>query len=317
MRRLNLDAIKFPKLFLGLKSSVGGAAQQNSSFGDVRCRVAAVIGSVIFALLLALLLSLFVAGFADEHNIRAQKELSAIIANRPQGVFNSDFRKHSDGVLNFSAFNVRSDVGKKAEPDKNLDSVKLVGTLPGVGAWVQYDGSVQLLLKKQELSGYILELIDPGRILLSKNGEFFPLYLNYIEPPAKKEEPKPSGGAPGGTPDKKTSSGISMAAFNGADGTITREMLDELLMNPYGEIAKVRLVPMEGGSGMTVLSMQGDSLLGQMGIKTGDTLTGINGVPIKDITNLSNAINSMLSGARLDFQILRDKAPGKLGYVVQ
>ena len=317
MRYPNLDLTKFTKSLAGLKSSVGSGGKQSSAFGDSRFRAVIVVSLLFFALLAAVLLSSFIAGVADEQSIRAQKELSRIIAKRPQGVFNSDFRRNSDGVLKFSAFNVKADVAKKAEPDKNLDSIKLVGTLPGVGAWVQSDGSVLLLLKKQELGGYVLELIDPGRILMSKDGEFFPLYLNYIEPPAKKEEPKPSDGAPGGTPDKKTSSGISMAAFNGADGTITREMLDELLMNPYGEIAKVRLVPMEGGSGMTVLSMQGDSLLGQMGIKTGDTLTGINGVPIKDITNLSNAINSMLSGARLDFQILRDKAPGKLGYVVQ
>ena len=316
MRLPDLDLKKISSSLSGLKGvSKEGRSAQSFASGDMG-PWAVPLCVVILALLASMLTTTLIAGLAVGRNIEAQKELAKIIANRSPGLFSARASSPGDGALKFDAFNVKAGAGQKAETDKALDSLKLVGTLPGIGAWIKSDSSVELVLKKQEIGGYVLELIDSGRVLLSKGGEFFPLYLNYIEPAAKQVTAPPAVTALGDK-DAKTSSGITMAVLNGADGTITREMLDELLMNPYGEIAKVRLVPMEGGSGMTVLSMQGDSLLGQMGVQVGDTLTGINGVSIKDITNLSNAINSMLTGARLDFQILRDKKPGKLGYVVQ
>lgn len=302
-----------------------GGGKRRFPFSPVRRRafpgLLAYVYAAIVGLFLSLLVSFVLSGYVMGRAVATQRELAQVIAGRPASIFETRRTRPKDDV-NFSAFDVGADSGKEAEPDKRIDSFHLVGTLPNIGAWIETEGNASLVLKDQDFNGYSLALIDTGRVLLVKDGENFPLYLNYSNPAGGAREgiasrPVPPVESPPPPEKKPVESQISQAVLNGADGTITRELLDELLMNPYGEIAKVRLVPTEDGSGMTVASMQPDSLLGQLGVKQGDTLTGINGVTIKDVGNLSNAINSMLTGARLDFQVVRDKEPGKLGYVVK
>lgn len=294
-----------------------GPQQKSASGGIVPLRIAALIA---VSLGLALLLSFFLDSFLAARIVRIQGDIAVLAGKRSPSVFISGANVASKSAkMSFSAFDVVDKNPAAAEEPKAeakpIDAFSLIGTLPPVAAWVKVEEKTSLVLKDQEFNGYVLEIIEAGKILFTRDGENFPLYLVFASTKAAapsttkaKAAPSPSGG-------QSSNSGIQNADFNGNDGAITKELLNSLLMNPYEEIAKVRLVPTD--SGMTIRSMRPDSLLMQLGMKQGDVLTGINGIPIKDVSNLSNAINSMLTGERLDFNVLRDKEQGKLGYVVK
>ena len=64
-------------------------------------------------------------------------------------------------------------------------------------------------------------------------------------------------------------------------------------------------------------AIQPDSLLGQLGVQEGDTIQSLNGVPIRNLSDVSNAVNSLLGGARMDVTVVREGKPVNLGYAVK
>jgi S1-C subfamily serine protease len=106
---------------------------------------------------------------------------------------------------------------------------------------------------------------------------------------------------------------------------MSRELLNKLLMNPYDELSKVRLVPAfaasgdasGGGQGMRVQNIGNDSLLAQLGVREGDVIQSLNGVPIRNMADVSNAINSLLGGSRMDVSVLREGKSEDLPYAVR
>ena len=271
----------------------------------------------VFAVVLALLACLFLETVLAAQTVRVQSELAALAGKRSPSIFTGGGNLSSrPAKVNFSAFAVEETNPDKAakEPSaeaKPIDLFTLVGTIPPIGAWINVEGILSLVLRTQEFNGYVLEIVEAGRILFVRDGENYPLYLNYAAKvaPAPKPQTTAQDTAEGGNP------GVQVAEYNGQEGAITRELLQSLLSNPYDEIAKIRLVP--EGTGMMIRSMRPDSLLLQLGVKQGDVLTGINGIPITDVSNILNAINSMLTGSRLDFNVTREEAPGTLGYIVK
>lgn len=267
------------------------------------------------SLILAFLVCSFLQGTLISRTAAVQIELAQIVGQRQASAF-APRQNQKNGTFDFRAFDVAaqnpSEKTQEAAPTP-IDAFQLIGTLSNIGAWINVEKETTLVLRQQAFKGYVLELVDSGRVLFSKDGDNFPVYLNYSGETA-------AGNKPASTPtvvlDDRARQ-IVPAAFNGNDGTITRELLNDLLANPYAEIAKIRLVPDAGGQGMTIMSMNDTSLLRRLGLQQNDILTGINSVSINDMPNLVNAINSMLTGARLDFQVLRGGAPGKLGYVVR
>jgi type II secretory pathway component PulC len=265
-----------------------------------------------------------------------QNELAALTAKRqPSMLYSGGVERAKSRAVKFDSFNVpeknlAETAAAKNEEDKEteaspkpIDSFKLVGTLPAVGAWVTVEKTTELILRRQEFNGYILESIEPQRVLFTRDGENFPLYMVYSSPPSKPVMVKPvqeaaaaNQGEPSPPPSAQTDQGgIMLAGFNGDEGTVTRELLNSLLMNPYAEIAKMRLIPTD--SGMRIAGLRSDALFAKLGVKRNDVITGINGIEIKDVSNFANVISSLLTGARLDFQVARDGEPGQLGYAVK
>lgn len=97
---------------------------------------------------------------------------------------------------------------------------------------------------------------------------------------------------------------------------IPRELVDKLLMNPYDEIAKMRMVPAEGG-GMQLARIDPDSVLGLVGVKKDDVIKAVNGVEITNLSDATNAVNSMMSGTRFDVRVERSGKPLELRYQVK
>lgn len=265
---------------------------------------------------LALLVCTFVNAFLAEALLREQDAFASVVAGRPQSVFSSAAstpRKEVDLVPAFALSRKPSKV-KDETSDHDavpIDAMTLVGTVPPVAAWISMEGSTALVVKGQQYGGYDLAEIGYDRVVFKLGDEEFPLFMFFSgeKPPVRTAQSRTQE-AP-----VQMRSDIQNAEFNGKDGAVSRELLHGLLMNPYEELGKLRLIPTNGG--MVIESMRPDSLLNQLGVKVGDELTGVNGISIKDVPSIMNAINSMMSGTRLDFDVTRNKSSGKLGYVVK
>ncbi|MDL2263299.1 hypothetical protein LJC31_01460 [Synergistaceae bacterium OttesenSCG-928-I11] len=278
-------------------------------------------GFFLLALLLAFLLCMLLDGFLAGKTMQIQTLLAQSISQRSPSVFSAVATVPKSDIT-FSAFNVaeKAPVLEVVEEEKKeatpIDLFRLVGTIPPVAAWVTVESATSLVLKDQEFNGYILSQVDSGSVVFSLDGDNYTIYLNYsAKQPVPSARPKQTASAPPAATPSAQGANVQNAEFNGQDGTISRELLHSLLMNPYAELGKLRLIPTS--SGMIVKMMRPDSLLHQLGVKAEDELTGINGISIKDVPSIMNAINSMMTGARLDFDVVRGSERGKLGYVVK
>ena len=196
----------------------------------------------------------------------------------------------------------------------SADSFVLVGTLPHIGAWITDDKGTHMILLRQQIKGWTLEDVRYGRALVSKNGESHALYISLSGSSTAPASSTPSAGRSIGS-GKIDFSGIQRAE-NGKEGTLPREVLDKLIMNPYDEVAKMKMVPADGG-GMKLERIAPDSVLGLVGVSQGDVIKAINGVTISNLGDLSNAVNSMMSGTMFDVTVSRDGKPLDLKYQVK
>ena len=195
-----------------------------------------------------------------------------------------------------------------------VSSFTLAGTLPDIGAWIRDDSSTQLVLRGQKVRGYTLEDIDYGRVLLSANGNSYPLYLvlsggeksasvSNKPPSSELSKPKPNYSA-------------IVPAKDNQEGSIPSELVNQLVMNPYDEVAKMRMVPSKEG-GMEIQRIAPDSVLGMVGVAQGDVVKSLNGIEVKNLGDIANAVNSVVSGTRLDVTVQRGGKPVELKYQVK
>ena len=212
----------------------------------------------------------------------------------------------------------------KAAPE-TLKSMTLRGTLPGVGAWIEVAGNTRLVLKGQSVEGFTLSEIEYSRALLSGGAEEHALYLILSGGgrPAAADRRRPRRAdtrrrTQQRAPEKPALdfSGLEPAS-EGREGAVPRELVDALLMNPYDELAKVRMVPTPDMSGMRLERLASDSVLARVGVAQGDVISAINGVSITNVADASNALNSLMAGTRFDVTVLRGGKPVELRYQVK
>ena len=281
--------------------------------------VMALLPAALLGLFCAFLLNLFLDGFLVGRMFPAKEALALAVAKRTPSVLNR-MAQQKNGILadQPNAFGVTErDPALNVNAGNNdatLSSMMLAGTLPNVAAWIRIGEETTLVLKGQLFRGYRLELVDSGRILISKDGNNNPLYLFLSGVAALPETPPGPNNGSAGTPNV---SQIQPATPGGSEGVISRELINQLMTNPYNEMGKIRMVPDESGAGMKILRVAPDSLLGQLGMKEGDTLSGFNGISIVNMGNLSNAIGSLMGGNRMDLQLKRNSEDVVLPYAVR
>jgi type II secretory pathway component PulC len=275
-------------------------------------------GLLAGALILAFIFCSIVSGAIASRVMDEQKTLANIMANREPSLFTSWDDESARGPdMKFAAFNVAdsnpASKDKKTDEARPIDAFQLVGTLPAIGAWINVDSATSLVLRSQDFNGYVLEKIEKGSVLFNRDGETFPLYLTLSGggPPP----PAPPQVASQAQPPDQGNSQLTQAILNGEDGMIARELISKIIADPMVELAKVRLVP--GESGMQVRNLRSDSLLAQAGIKQGDILTGVNGLPINNMPDMINVFKSLMTFTRFDLSLTREQNPGKFGYVVR
>lgn len=268
----------------------------------------------ISALLAAFCLCLMAETAIMSLSLAARFSLAEDIANRPPSFANAKTGRGMDSFTELNPFGASRRQAADKESSYSAASLVLAGTLPQIGAWIRDDAGTHLVLKGQVIRGSRLEDISYGRVLLSQNGNIYPLYLTLSG--GKAASPPPPPPAAGG----KQGSGADLSeikpASEGQEGVVPRELVDKLVMDPYDELSKMRMVPAEGG-GMQLQRIAPDSVLGVVGVSQGDVIKAINGVNISNLSDAANAVNSLMSGTRFDVTVERDGKPLSLKYQVK
>lgn len=245
----------------------------------------------------------------------SQISFASAVASKPQSVLNSSAnvpkREISFKMLNVTDAPPSESNRAKDEASAPVEQFKLIGTIPPTAAWIANDGETSLVMSGGKYNGYTLSAVSAQSADLTLGEDTYSLFLYYsANPPVRQAAAQPAK-----TDDAPKRADVQDAEFDGKDGTVSRELLNTLIMNPYEELGKLRLIPTS--SGMMIESMRSSSILNQLGVKRGDEVTGINGISIKDMPSIMNALNSMMTGTRLDFDVVRNNKKGKLGYVVK
>ncbi len=193
----------------------------------------------------------------------------------------------------------------------DLEGIRLTGTIPGISVWIQEEGKQQkVVLKGQSLKGYELTVVEEDRIVLQKGQASLTVLLRYSTQPV-------SGKAAAAAKPARRS---VAAARPGQQGSISREMVNQLLMDPLEEMKKFRLRPKfdgESAQGVEVQWLDDKSILTSLGVQKGDVVQSVNGVQIRNMGDIVNVINSLMSGNTFDVQVVRGGQPEMLNYNIK
>lgn len=272
------------------------------------------LGVVLLALFLSFFAGKALEGFLAVPSLNAQMELAKIANGRKPSLFADQSQDKRDREVSFAPFNPaeKTTVSQRSDP-KAISSITLVGTLPQIGAWLNDGRATSLVLENQDYSEYKLRLVDTGRVILTKGEDEYYLYLRL----SGKSSGNVQSSAPPARPSSAQASGnegIEQAA-EGRAGSIKKEVVEQLLLDPMSEFAKLRLVPEKDG--MKVLFMENSSIMAQMGVRVGDLLTSINDIPISDVPKVTNAFSSLLTSSQFNLGLLRDSKATQLEYAVK
>ncbi len=305
------------KFYVYLRSPFAGGGRDKGA-GSARMLAPVLLLCGLFA---ALCLCWMVKGVLLSLRLDADIAAASRVSGRAPSFANAG---GSGGLGDFTAANpfgadlpVKEENGASARAAA-LDSLSLQGTLPNIGAWIDGPDGTQLYLKGQNVSGYTLEKIKYGEVVLSDGKEEHSLYLFLSGGTAAKSAAPSSASSSAQQPSgpKLDFSGIEPAK-EGQEGAVPRELVDALLMNPYDELGKLRMTPAEDGSGMKLERIAPDSVFARVGVSQGDVIQAINGVAISNMADAANAVNSLMAGTRFDVTVQRGGKPLALKYQVK
>lgn len=279
--------------------------------------------SFIAGLIIASVMCFFIGFSLLNGSTETKYDLAETVSKRSPSLI---YSVNTDPYQNFSDSNplgaLMPDGGKSSSGDQSyqIKDMSLAGTLPGIGAWVRDRSSTRFILKGEEINGYKLDNVKYMEVTLLNGDEEHLLFMNISTGNLTPPQMASNRTQPSNAPSKKTSTkkaypGIEPAS-EGVEGVVPRELVDKLLMNPYDEIAKMRMVPAEGG-GMQLAKIDPDSVLGLVGVQKDDVIKAVNGVEISNLSDATNAVNSMMSGTRFDVKVERSGKPLELKYQVK
>jgi len=213
----------------------------------------------------------------------------------------------------------------KVEAKNSFTTATLAWTLPRIGAWIQDNTNnkvdyIQIGENFDDVYMLTEVLYDRAifRDIRDEENNDITKYLNLIndETPAVAvvHTPPPVAMPP------VAHSNMMAAIPGGQEGIISREDVNNLMMNPFDEMKRFRIRPKFDGNepiGIEVQWIQNDSILGKLGVARNDVLKSVNGIPMKNMGDITNAINSLMNGSRFDVEVIRGNAPVMLTYVVR
>ena len=211
----------------------------------------------------------------------------------------------------------KGDLPPEDERVFSVDGIKVIGSLPEVAAWLSEQDRVSLVLLNQTYGGFTLKEISPYSVVLNKDNVNYQVYISYRDQgktASSQNRPRP-------TPQPVISGGSKVqAASDSSEGVVARELVDSLLMNPFDELNKIRLIPkfVDGTPvGIEVANIVDGSVLKELGVEKGDVVKSVNGVVIRNMGDVANAINSLMGGSRFEVSVGRGDQDVMLNYVVK
>jgi type II secretory pathway component PulC len=211
----------------------------------------------------------------------------------------------------------------KAVAAAGLKDISLSGTFPGIAALFSEKGKERIVIRGDSLNGYSLVEVTPYDVVLSGDREIVVLSLYYgpTQPPVRKTPEKQETAKPTPQAQEKQPDGNEVKAATATEaGIIDRDLVNRMLMNPFDEMKRFRLRPkFEGAqaSGIEVQWLDKESILTKLGVEQGDVLQSVNGIPIRNMGDVANAINSLMGGSRFDVQVVRNGKEMPLTYTVR
>ena len=196
----------------------------------------------------------------------------------------------------------------------NLDAI-LRGTLPGVGAWLEQDGKLDLVLVGKPFERWRLTSVNYDSATFRRGRERRTLYISYGPIVAAAATPPPPPTPKRAPARQKT--GDVQAATEQSEGAISAELVNSLVQNPFDELKRIRVRPNDKEGGLEVQWIQNDSILRQLGVRRGDVIRSVNGIPFTNMGDIANSINSLMNSERFDVEVSRGGKNTPLRYVVK
>ena len=254
-----------------------------------------------------------VAGFSDRASeIEKQRGLDGFLAANP---FKISPRKAQDEN---NKPEEAPEENEAPETESKLENLILRGTLPGVGAWVENNGNLILLLVGKDIENYKLTSVKYSEAVFRRGKTSVTKYMTYgsvPEPPKTAEAPKPVSRPVETAPAQ--SGNVIAATPGGQEGEIASETVNQLVQNPFDELKRIRIRPSETAGGLEVQWIQNDSILKRLGVQKGDVIRSVNGIPFTNMGDIANSINSLMNSERFDVEVTRGGKNEALRYVVR
>lgn len=168
--------------------------------------------------------------------------------------------------------------------------------------------------------GVVLESIGYGEVVLRRGSERLQLAI---------EEDQPAGLAPGirrlgrlsqaATTSRPQATGVREVAPNSY--LVDRDTVSESLSNLSTMMKDIRVVPSfdeaKQPNGYRVASIRFGSLLDKLGVKRGDIIQNVNGLPISDPDRAYQAYQQFKEETSIQIEVLRGGRPMTLSYEIQ
>ncbi|MEA3284023.1 MAG: type II secretion system protein GspC [Synergistota bacterium] len=202
----------------------------------------------------------------------------------------------------------------------SVDGIKVIGSLPDVAAWLDREKKVSLVLKGQAYGGFLLKEVYPYSVVLAKDNVNYEVYISYKDEGKSARSESRVEAPPAKEPVFSDSGSQVQTATDDSEGVVARELVDSLLMNPFNELKRVRLIPkfVDGKpTGIEVANIMDGSVLKELGVQKGDVVKSVNGVVIRNMGDVANAINSLMGGSRFEVAVGRGDEEIMLNYVVR
>jgi len=276
-----------------------------------------IMAAFLCGVLVARLSGLFLDGLASK------RRFERALRSDPAAAQLEDRSSLENDLEAFLGRNPFSLEGEEASTRGLSGEIRLLGTFPPLGALFAVNGSSRAVLAGQKIGGETLKKVEGTRAVLEGPGGTRVLEVSYAgvggNSPAFVPPPSfPSEREPRGAFDPKR--GIR-GPSNGQEGTIERDLINKLLMDPYQELNRVRFRPKIGedgtARGIEVQWLQKDSLLSAVGIRSGDVIHSLNDIPIRTTSDIVNAINSLLNSDRFVVSFFRDGTDSQVAYSVK
>ncbi|MBQ7543559.1 MAG: hypothetical protein IJT02_01295 [Synergistaceae bacterium] len=192
----------------------------------------------------------------------------------------------------------------------------LRGTFPGIGAWLEHDGNMELVLVGNNLDRWRLTSVNYDSVTFRRGRERKTFYLTYGPTVAATPTPPPAPPAPKRAAARKNTGDVQEATEQ-SEGAISAELVNSLVQNPFDELKRIRLRPNDKEGGLEVQWIQNDSILRQLGVRRGDVIRSVNGIPFTNMGDIANSINSLMNSERFDVEVTRGGKNTPLRYVVK